>query len=92
MFPELGEPLRIYNLDETALTTVHTPRKILAGSDTKRLNKFTNGERGTLVTGCCIIRVDGTFLPPALAFPQKKSKGAYVIWHPSCDSRINNFK
>lgn len=47
---ELGEGVRIYNLDETALRTVHTLRKILA-ADSKRLNKVTSGERGILVTG-----------------------------------------
>lgn len=73
-YPEVGNGLRIYNLDETALTTVHIPRKVLAGSDTKRLNKVTSGERGVLVTGCCIICSDGTFLPPVLVFPRQNFK------------------
>jgi hypothetical protein len=64
--PALGEGGNIYNLDETALTTVHTTRKVLAATDTRRLNKVTSAERGTLVTGCCIIRGDGIFLPPAM--------------------------
>lgn len=73
-YPELGDGLRIYNLDETALTTVHTPKKVLAALGTKRLNKVTSAERGTLVTGCCICRADGTFLPPTLIFPRKNFK------------------
>ena len=73
-YPELGEGVNIYNLDETALTTVHSPSKVLADSGDRRLNKVVSAERGTLVTACLIIRADGTFLPPAMVFPRVNFK------------------
>lgn len=51
---ELGNGLRIFNLDETGLSTVQTPQKVLAGSATRHLNKVTSAERGQLVTACII--------------------------------------
>ncbi len=72
--PRLAEGTRIYNLDETALTTVQTPEKVLTTKDTRQLNSMTSGERGTLVTACCIICSDGTYLPPSMVFPRVNFK------------------
>lgn len=72
--PELGDGLRIYNLDETGLSTVQTPQKVLADSTTRRLNKVTSAERGQLVTACCIISSSGTYLPPVMVFPRHNFK------------------
>lgn len=72
--PALGKGTRIYNLDETALTTVQSPQKVLAGKETRQLNQAVSAERGTLVTGCCFICANGTYLPPVLVFPRKKYK------------------
>lgn len=69
-YPSIGEAHRIYNLDETKLLIVQTCEKVLAGNETRRLNQATSAERGTLVTGCCIICANGTYLPPALVFPR----------------------
>lgn len=41
---------RIYNLDETGVTTVQTPNSIIAEKGVKRLNKITSSERGIFVT------------------------------------------
>ncbi|KAJ8927370.1 hypothetical protein NQ314_020145 [Rhamnusium bicolor] len=46
---------RIYNLDETPTTTVQKTCKVVAVRGTKQVSKATSGERGTLVTTCCII-------------------------------------
>ncbi len=72
--PELTDPTRIYNLDETALTTVQTPSKVMAGKETRRLSKAVSAERGTLVTGCNIVAANGIHLPPVLIFPRKNFK------------------
>lgn len=70
--PTITEGTRIYNLDETALLTVQVPEKILADKRTRKLNKVTSAERGTLITACCIIAANGTYVPPALVYPRKK--------------------
>lgn len=50
---------RIYNLDETATTTVQKSSRILAKKGVKQINKVTSGERGILITTCCIISAAG---------------------------------
>ncbi|XP_022204364.2 uncharacterized protein LOC111060980 [Nilaparvata lugens] len=65
---------RIYNLDETATTTVQKPKKVLASKGSKQVSKCTSGERGTLVTTCCIVSASGNSLPPAMVFPRKNYK------------------
>ncbi|KAJ8967716.1 hypothetical protein NQ314_002662 [Rhamnusium bicolor] len=63
---------RIYNLDETATTTVQKTCKVVVVRATKQVSKATSGERGTLVTTCCIISDSGNFLPPVMTFPRKR--------------------
>lgn len=67
-------PNQIYNCDETAVTTVHKPPRILAQTGQKQIGKITSGERGTLVTLCVSICANGTFVPPFFIFPRKNFK------------------
>lgn len=69
--PSFADGTRVYNLDETSTTTVQRPGKILARKGTNT-TKVTSGERGTLVTTCCIVSATGQALPPAMVFPRKK--------------------
>ena len=61
---------RVYNLDETSTSTVQKPQKVVAQKGVKQLAQAASGERGTLVTTCCIINAHGTFLPPVMVFPR----------------------
>ncbi|CAH2021965.1 unnamed protein product [Acanthoscelides obtectus] len=65
---------RIFNLDETSTTTVQKPQKVIAPLGRKCIGKVTSGERGTLVTTCCIVSASGNALPPVMIFPRKKFK------------------
>ncbi|CAH1973322.1 unnamed protein product [Acanthoscelides obtectus] len=65
---------RIFNLDETSTTTVQKPQKVIAPLGRKCIEKVTSGERGTLVTTCCIVSASGNALPPVMIFPRKKFK------------------
>ncbi|KAF2895502.1 hypothetical protein ILUMI_10673 [Ignelater luminosus] len=49
-------PQDVYNLDETACTTVHKPPKVLAKRGQKIVGQITSAERGTLVTFVAIVR------------------------------------
>lgn len=71
--PSFGNGCRIYNLDETATTTVQKPQRVLAPKG-KPTCKLTSGERGILVTTCAIICASGQALPPVLVFPRKNFK------------------
>lgn len=65
---------RIFNLVETGTVTVQKPQKVVAVKGVKQVNKVTSGERGTLVTTCCIINATGQYLPPAMVFPRTHFK------------------
>lgn len=71
--PDFGNGTRIYNLDETATTTVQRPQKVLARKG-QAISKVTSGEHGVLVTTCCIVNAIVQALPPALIFPRKHFK------------------
>ena len=45
-------PEDIYNCDETGLTTVQRPTKVIARKGTKQVGAVTSQERGQLVTAC----------------------------------------
>lgn len=74
---------RIYNLDETGTTTVQKPKKVLSSKGTKQVSQCTSGERGVLITTCCIISATGNALPPAMVFPRKKCKHHMLNGAPS---------
>ena len=67
------EPRQIWNLDETGLTTVQKPGKVLTQKGLKQVDQITSAERGplvTLVTLCCCINAVGHALPPVYIFPR----------------------
>lgn len=69
--PKFSDPSNVYNLDETATTTVTTRNpSVIAAKNTKQVSQATSGERGILVTTCCFINDAGIFLPPAMVFPR----------------------
>lgn len=72
--PQLAVSSRIYNLDETGVTTVHKPKKVIGMKGMKQLNQCTSGERGQLETVVAIVCASGTFVPPVMIFPRKNFK------------------
>lgn len=78
-YPSLGDGTAIFNLDETSTSTVPEKLpKILTQKGIKQVPHATSGERGVLVTTCCIISAGGTFLPPTMVFPRVHFK-QYMI-------------
>ncbi|XP_055904276.1 uncharacterized protein LOC129940069 [Eupeodes corollae] len=75
---KFSDGTRIFNLDETATTTVQKPQKVLAPKNSKNLSKVTSGERGVLVTTSCIVSASGQALPPVIVFPRKNYK-SYML-------------
>lgn len=63
-------PDSIYNVDETGLTTVQKPPKIIAAKGAKQVGQVTSAEQGTLVTTCCAVNAVGNSIPPFLIFPR----------------------
>lgn len=69
---------RIFNLDETGLTTVQKVPKVISEKGLKQVGQVTSRERGELVTVCGIVSATGVALPPAIVFPRKNYKEVYI--------------
>lgn len=76
--PTFG-PEQIWNLDETGVTTVQRPSKILAQKGTKQVGAVVSQERCTLVTLCCAVNAIGNYIPPLLRLPPEESARSLVI-------------
>jgi hypothetical protein len=59
-------------MDETGVTTVQKPGKIIAGKGARQVGKATSAERGVLITMVCACNAAGAFLPPMYIFPRKR--------------------
>jgi hypothetical protein len=86
-------PNNIYNVDETAVTTVQkSMKKIVALRGTRQVGKITSAERGQLMTLEICMSAAGNYIPPLLVFPRKREKlslmdgtppGSKFACHPS---------
>ena len=65
-------PSHIWNMDESGVSTVHEPGKIVATKGAKQVSKMTSGERGPTVTVICCMNAAGTYVPPMMIFPRKR--------------------
>lgn len=65
---------KIFNADETGITTVQNPSKILAEKGQKRVGFITSAERGQTTTIMCCISASGTYVPPLLIYARKRMK------------------
>lgn len=63
---------RIWNVDETGITAVHRPGKILAKRGLKQVGKITSGEKRVTTTVICAINAAGEYLPPMMIFRRKR--------------------
>jgi len=57
---------RLWNADETGITIVHRPGKIMAKSEVKQVGKITSAEKGETVTVMCAVNGAGTYVPPMM--------------------------
>ena len=63
---------QIWNMDETGITTVQTPCKILAKSGKRSVGKIVSAERGQLMTVIVSCSAAGHYIPPLLIWPRKR--------------------
>lgn len=63
-------PSRIWNVDETGITTVQKPKKVVAARGKKQIGAATSAERGELVTHACVINAAGNLMTPMFVFPR----------------------
>lgn len=84
------EPGDIWNMDETGLTTVQKPCKILAKKGQKQIGSVTSAERGTLVTVAAAVSAIGNSIPPFFIFPRVHFKYHFLNGGPvGCTGTAN---
>ncbi|XP_026196656.1 uncharacterized protein LOC113169825 [Anabas testudineus] len=77
------EPQSIWNMDETGVTTVHKPNKVVARKGYKQVGSLTSAERGTLVTVSCAVSATGNSIPPFFIFPRVNFFDHFLISAPT---------
>ena len=76
-------PQNHWNLNETGVSTVVKPGKILAENGVKQLGRISSAERGVTVTMCCCINAIGNSLQPVYIFPRVHFKSYMLKGAPS---------
>ena len=71
-------PNDIWNVDETGVSTVQKPNKVVALKGVKQVGSITSSERGQMITICSAGNATGNFVPPKLVFPRKKFKNHFI--------------
>ncbi|XP_041367107.1 uncharacterized protein LOC121381816 [Gigantopelta aegis] len=71
-------PLRVWNMDETGISNVQKPVKIIATKGAREVGKMTSGERGKNVTVICASNAAGNYIPPMFIFPRKRMVDALM--------------
>ncbi|XP_054723603.1 uncharacterized protein LOC129233618 [Uloborus diversus] len=79
---------RIFNFDETAITTVLSAPKVLAHKAQKQIGRIVSAEKGDLVTFVGIVSVTGTAVPPAFVFPRVHFKNHFLEVAPKGSLRL----
>lgn len=69
---------RIWNVDETGVSTVLKPNKIVAAKGKRNIGAMTSAERGTNVTMVTAISAAGNTVPPMFVFPRKNYKDYFI--------------
>lgn len=62
------QPQNIWNMDETGVTTVQMPDRVVARKDHKQVGSIVSAERGTLVTMACAVSALGNHISPFFGF------------------------
>ncbi|XP_045474905.1 MFS-type transporter clz9-like [Harmonia axyridis] len=71
-------PDRIWNTDETGITTVLQAPRVIEETGTKAVGQSVSAERGSLVTICGIISAVGASIPPLYIFPRVRMKDQFL--------------
>ncbi|KAJ8956451.1 hypothetical protein NQ318_010765 [Aromia moschata] len=72
------EAADIWNVDETGITTVQRPDRVVARRGLKQIGKVTSAERGTLVTLTVAVSASGNSVPPFFIFPRVNYRDHFV--------------
>ena len=60
------------------MTSVQTPKRVIAQMGKKQVGSVTSGERGQLVTVACSISASGNAIPPMFIFPRVRYRDHFI--------------
>lgn len=72
------EPQNIYNADETCITTVQKPDRIIARRGDGQVGTMNSDESGTLVTVAFTVNAIGNAIPPFFVFPRVQYQDHFI--------------
>jgi hypothetical protein len=75
---------QIYNIDETGISTVQNPSKVIANKGCKQVGKIVSAERGTTTTVVCAMNAAGSYIPPVFIFKRQKMNDRLMRNSPTC--------
>ena len=64
--------MQIFNVDETGITIVHKPGKVITEVGRKNVWSLTSAEKGKTHTVLACASVSGLVLPPFMIYPRKR--------------------
>ncbi|XP_069685007.1 uncharacterized protein [Periplaneta americana] len=73
---------QIWNLDETGVTTVQKPPKVIAEKGKKQVGRATSAEKGATVTMEVAVNAIGNSVPPLFIFPRVHFKPHFILQGP----------
>lgn len=85
---------RIFNIDETGISTVQTPGKILAKKGLRQVGFATSWERGRNITVVCAFSATGIYVPPMFIYARKRINPLHLEPYtpvPTRDGLLKNF-
>ena len=65
--------MHVYNCDETGVSVVHRPGKVVAEVGRRNVFAVTSGEKGKTHTVLSCVSASGYVLPPMMVYPRKQS-------------------
>ena len=68
----ISKPMQIYNSDETGVTIVHKPTKVVAELGRRNVYSVTSAEKGRTHTVLSCVSVSAFVLPPCIVYPRKR--------------------
>lgn len=68
----------IWNVDETGLTTVHKPDRVISRRGRKQVGAITSSERGVLVSMALAVCANGMKAPPYIIFPRARYQPHFI--------------
>ena len=68
----LSKPMQIFNIDETGISVVHRPGKVITQLGRKNVWSVTSAERGKTHTVITCVSASGFVIPPMMIYPRKR--------------------